>query len=87
METGYVLINCTPGKTSEVYKKLKDIPAVVHVEMILGPWDLLATVQGSDVSYIGVIVGEKIQKLAGVEKTTTCIAIKVDEAQLGGLIY
>jgi len=34
METGYVLINCTPGKTSEVYKKLKDIPAVVHVEMI-----------------------------------------------------
>ncbi len=87
METGFVLINCTPGKAREVFNKLKEIPAVVHVEMILGPWDIMATIQGADVSYIGVIVSEKIQKLEGVEKTTTCIAVKFDEAQLGGLIY
>jgi DNA-binding Lrp family transcriptional regulator len=87
METGFVLINCTPGKTREVFSKLKDIPAVVHVEMILGPWDIMATLQGSDVSYIGVIVSEKIQKLEGVEKTTTCIVVKADDSQINGLIY
>lgn len=87
METGFILINCTPGKTRAVYNRLKEIPAVVHVEMILGPWDIMATVQGSDVSYIGIVVSEKIQKLDGVEKTTTCIAVKFDESQISGLIY
>ena len=87
METGFVLINCTPGKAREVFGKLKEIPAVVHVEMILGPWDITATLQGADVSYIGIIVSEKIQKLEGVEKTTTCIVVKADESQISGLIY
>jgi DNA-binding Lrp family transcriptional regulator len=87
MEIGFVLINCTPGKTREVFNKLKDFKSVQWVEMVLGPWDIIAALQGSDVSYIGIVVSQKIQKLEGVEKTTTCIVVKADENQISGLIY
>lgn len=87
METAFVLANCNPGKTREVLNKIRELKSVTYAEMVMGPWDIIATVQGSDISYIGIIVAEKIAKIPGVEKTITCTVIKADESKIDSMIY
>jgi DNA-binding Lrp family transcriptional regulator len=73
--TAYVLINTSPGKAMEVAKKLQGTPGVTVADAITGEYDVIARIEGADVNAIGGVIVEKIQKIEGVFKTVTCLAV------------
>ncbi len=83
--TAFVLINCLPGKTKEVINKLNQIPNVQYAEMVLGPYDIIAIIQATEIETIAVIVDEKIRTIDGIDETITCVAIGKED--ITGLIF
>lgn len=83
--TAFILINCLPGKTKEVLNKISQIPNVQYAEMVLGPYDIIAIIQASEIETLAVIVDEKIRTIDGVDETITCVAIGKED--ITGLIF
>ncbi|RJP74705.1 MAG: Lrp/AsnC family transcriptional regulator [Candidatus Zixiibacteriota bacterium] len=73
--TAYILISVSVGKARQVYEKMLKMPGVQHVDAISGPYDIIATIQGSDFNQIGTLVLDRIQAIEGVVDTITCNVI------------
>ncbi|KPJ50623.1 hypothetical protein AMJ40_02355 [candidate division TA06 bacterium DG_26] len=73
--TAYVLIKVLAGQTKRVYQRLLKTEGVVNVDAISGPYDLIATVQGTDFNTIGRLVIDSIQTIEGIGDTLTCNVI------------
>ena len=73
--TAYVLINTSPGKAMDVATRLRDTKGVTVADAITGEYDVIARLEGEDVNAIGGIIVEAIQKIEGVFKTVTCLAV------------
>ncbi len=76
MVRAYVLISTTPGKAMEVAKAMGAVSGINHADAITGEYDVIAQVEAPDVSGIGTLIVEKIQKIDGVFKTVTCLAVR-----------
>jgi DNA-binding Lrp family transcriptional regulator len=76
MVRAYVLISASPGKAMQVAKTMAGVPGIKHADAITGEYDVIAQVEASDISGIGSIIVEKIQKIDGVFKTVTCLAVR-----------
>jgi DNA-binding Lrp family transcriptional regulator len=72
----YVLINASPGRTLEVAEKLRAVPAIQNADAITGEYDIVAVCEVRDLSALGAVIVGEIQKVDGVFKTTTCLAIR-----------
>jgi DNA-binding Lrp family transcriptional regulator len=75
----YVLIETAVGKTKEVVaalqaQKLKEIKSV---DLVTGPYDIIAVVEHDDFNAIGNLVTEKIHPVPGIARTVTCLSIRV----------
>lgn len=75
--TAFVLITTTVGRTKEVLKGLKIIDGVKSVDAVLGPYDIIATVEGESLESIGKLITGHFHKVEGLERTTTCQTIRV----------
>jgi DNA-binding Lrp family transcriptional regulator len=73
----FVLVTTTVGKAKEVLKKLIKIDGVKSVDVVLGPYDIIATVEGDSLESIGKLITGHFHKVEGVERTTTCQTIRV----------
>jgi DNA-binding Lrp family transcriptional regulator len=71
-----VLINASAGKAIEVAKSLQGVSGIKNADAITGEYDVIAQVEANDVAGIGSIIVEKIQKIDGVFKTVTCLAVR-----------
>ena len=75
----YVLIETAPGKTKSVKKelgKIKGAPsALVRLDVVTGPYDFIAVVEGASLDGIGRLVTDAIGIIDGVTRTTTCVAV------------
>ncbi|MCX5992767.1 MAG: Lrp/AsnC ligand binding domain-containing protein [Chloroflexi bacterium] len=69
----FVLVTTRIGETKEVLKGLKKIDGVKSVDVVLGPYDIIAVVEGDSLESIGKL----ITGVEGLERTTTCQAIRV----------
>jgi len=76
--TAYILINVAAGRAKRVYDELVKIKGIQHVDPITGPYDLVATAQGSDFNIIGNMVMSNLQKIDGITGTITCNVIKIE---------
>jgi DNA-binding Lrp family transcriptional regulator len=72
----YVLINASAGKAIDVAKSLQGVNGIQHADAITGEYDVIAQVEAPDVAGIGTIIVDKIQKVDGVFKTVTCLAVR-----------
>ncbi len=72
----YVLISASAGKAIDVARRLQGVAGIQHADAITGEYDVIAQVEAGDVTGIGAIVVDKIQKLDGVFKTVTCLAVR-----------
>jgi DNA-binding Lrp family transcriptional regulator len=72
----YVLINASPGRALEVAAKIQGQSGITAADAITGEYDVIAQVDASDVAGIGNVIVEKIQKVDGVFKTVTCLAVR-----------
>lgn len=72
----YVLINASPGHAIEVATKLQGQTGISAADAITGEYDVIAVCEAPDVNAIGALIVDKIQKVEGVFKTITCLAVK-----------
>lgn len=76
--TAYVLISVEVGKEKQVYRELEKLDGVYNVDAVFGPYDIIATIQGSDYNKIGDIVVEKVAMIEGINDTITCNVIHIE---------
>jgi len=75
--TAFVLVTTAVGRTKEVFNGLKKIDGVKSVDVVMGPYDIIVTVEGESLESIGKLITGHFHKVEGLERTTTCQAIRV----------
>lgn len=71
----YLLVETAVGKTRDVASTLRDLDGITSVDVVTGPYDIIAVISGTDMAVVGNIVTEKIHTVAGVVRTVTCVAV------------
>ena len=71
----YLLVETAVGKTRDVASTLRDLSGIETVDVVTGPYDIIAVISGDDMSVVGNLVTEKIHTVAGVVRTVTCVAV------------
>jgi len=74
----YVLIGCEAAKVMEATKALRQKAGVIDAQAVTGNYDIIATVQETDVEAIAKAVLMEIAGIPGVKSTNTCIIIPMD---------
>ncbi|WP_022852392.1 Lrp/AsnC family transcriptional regulator [Thermodesulfatator atlanticus] len=74
----YILINTQIGKTSEVAETLRHMPEVKRLDIIMGPYDIIAEVETEDHDALSEMVIRKLQSIDYIQHTMTCPVIKMD---------
>lgn len=72
----YVLINTSPGHALDVAKHMQGTAGISAADAITGEYDVIAVCEADDVNGVGQLIVDKIQKIEGVFKTVTCLAVK-----------
>jgi DNA-binding Lrp family transcriptional regulator len=72
----YVLINVRPGKVRDVVSAVTQMDGVRHADACWGLPDVFAYVETPNEKKLNLLVMDKIQKLDGVERTETHIAVE-----------
>jgi DNA-binding Lrp family transcriptional regulator len=78
---GYILIECAAGTARRVHNGLQRL-AVAHAKVlsadtIIGPYDVVVLLESEDLDRMGWAVTEGIQRLHGVQRTTTCMVAEL----------
>lgn len=73
----YVLIETSVGKTKDVVLGIRklNLAGVKEVNVVTGPYDVIAVVEGTDLTAISNLVTSKIPTVGGIERTITCMAV------------
>lgn len=69
----YVLIITNPGRTKEVLAAVRDIPGIVEVHEVMGPYDIVAELEVQNLTDVPPILGDNIRKIEGVQSTTSLV--------------
>jgi len=73
----FVLIETAVGKNKEVCARLSQLEGMKSVDIVTGPYDIIALVEGESLNDIGDLITGKIHPVAGITRTVTCLAIRV----------
>ena len=60
----------------EVLEQLKKIPEVVSVNYTTGEWSMFAKLICKDTTHLKNVLTDKIQKVAGIQRTETLISLE-----------
>ena len=71
----FVLIETAVGKNKEVVAALNRLEGMKSVDVVTGPYDVIAVVEGVDLNAIGDLVTGKIHPITGISRTVTCLAV------------
>lgn len=74
----YILIETSVGSTAQVAESLKQIEEMEAVDMVTGPFDIIAVVEADNLMDIGGIVSKQMHKVSGIVKTITSLAVTAD---------
>lgn len=72
----YVLIETAVGRNKEVVTALEQLKGVKSVDIVTGPYDIIAIMEGESLNDIGDLVTEKIHPITGISRTVTCLTIR-----------
>jgi DNA-binding Lrp family transcriptional regulator len=71
----FVLIETAVGKTKDVVSALHQLTSVASVNVVTGPYDIIAIVEASDLASVGDTVTTNIHTIPGIVRTVTCLAV------------
>ncbi len=71
----YVLIEVSIGRIPEVAANIRELPGVVEVDIVAGPYDIIAVVEGESPESVGRLVMQSLRVTPGVNYTLTCVAV------------
>ncbi len=75
----FILIETAVGKSKEVVASISKLEGVKSVDIVTGPYDVIAIIETENLNDIGNLVTGKIHPIAGISRTVTCLAIKTDQ--------
>ncbi len=75
MTRAYVLITTEVGKASEVVERLQHLPGIRLVNVVTGPYDVVAVLEGVDANALGQLVLNQLHGIPDLKSTTTLMAI------------
>lgn len=79
----YVLIETEVGSSRAVAARLSEMARNGHsgqlseINTVTGPYDVIAKITHDDLDSVGKLVTDGIQKIDGVQRTTTCLATRL----------
>ncbi|HEX9370886.1 MAG TPA: Lrp/AsnC ligand binding domain-containing protein [Roseiflexaceae bacterium] len=71
----YVLIEAQAGQLETIALALRGIPGIDTVEVVTGPYDIIATIKTGDQQAIGRLIMNAFHTIDGIRRTTTCLVI------------
>ena len=71
----FVLIETAVGRNKEVVAVLSRLQGVTSVDVVTGPYDIIAVLEGADLNAIGDLVTEKVHPIVGISRTVTCLKV------------
>ena len=75
MVQAYILIQTEVGKAREVATAIGDVPGVVRVDAVTGPYDVVVLTESTTVDELGKMIVSAIQSVAGITRTLTCSVV------------
>jgi DNA-binding Lrp family transcriptional regulator len=77
MVNAYSLISAEPGKTAEVFKRVKAFEGVKKAEAVAGPYDIVARIEVDSLEKLTKAIFGDIRSIPGVTNTTTLIVVEL----------
>ena len=78
---GYVLIETEVGKAKAVGAAIGAVSStharVTAVDTVTGPYDVVVQLEATDLDTLGTAITDSIQTVSGVQRTTTCLAVRL----------
>jgi DNA-binding Lrp family transcriptional regulator len=78
---GYILVETEVGRTQAVGRAMRDLKPsmarVLAVDTVTGPFDVIAQLEADDLDLLGKCITEDIQRVPGVQRTTTCLSVQL----------
>ncbi len=71
----YLLVETAVGKTRDVATTLQKLDGIETVDVVTGPYDIIAMISASDMTVVGNLVTGNIHTVPGVVRTVTCVAV------------
>lgn len=75
METVYLLIETEVGRLEEVARRVREVPHVVEVEGVTGPFDLIAKIRANHINDALDVIVHRIRKIPGIKGTETLVTV------------
>ncbi len=72
----YVLIETAVGRNKEVAAAMERLKGIKSVDIVTGPYDIIAIIEEETLNDIGDLVTGKIHPINGISRTVTCLAIR-----------
>lgn len=77
----FVLIESAVGKAKVVGEGVQKLvfkdAKVLSVDAVTGPFDVIALVESDDLDKLGRAITDGIQQVDGVQRTTTCLVVRL----------
>ncbi|MDD5093490.1 MAG: Lrp/AsnC ligand binding domain-containing protein [Dehalococcoidia bacterium] len=74
----YVLVKCDGSILPQAVKAIRQTPAVLVADAVMGSYDIIVILQAADTEDIANIVLSDIDTVPGVMDTTTYLAVSLD---------
>ena len=71
----YILIETVVGKTTEVSVALQAVSEMTSVDVVTGPYDIIAIAEAEDLPTLGNLVSDGMHNVPGIVKTVSCLAV------------
>ena len=72
----FILIGVAEGRSREVASNFRQVEGVKSVDIVTGPYDLIAIVEGENLNDIGKLVTNPIY---GVSRKVTCLVLGTED--------
>ena len=75
MVQAYILIQTEVGKARDVASAITDVPGIVRVDAVTGPYDVVVLTEAHSVDELGKMIVSKVQAVPGITRTLTCSVV------------
>lgn len=75
MIQAYILIQTEVGKARDVAAAITNIPGVVRVDAVTGPYDVVVLTEARNVDELGTLIVSKVQTVPAITRTLTCSVV------------
>jgi DNA-binding Lrp family transcriptional regulator len=71
----YILIQTEVGKARDVAAAIADVPGVVRVDAVTGPYEVITLAEAHTLDELGKMIVSRVQMVPGITRTITCSVV------------